>query len=104
MIDPLLEWSTYLGGGGWDEPWGIEEDSDGNILVSGCTSSSGWISGGPDTALNYIDAFVMKLTRYGNPLWSTYVGGTSEDRCFGTNNPRVHFSGWGHHLRGLGAC
>ncbi|MHC4521679.1 MAG: DUF7948 domain-containing protein, partial [Planctomycetota bacterium] len=83
IVDPDLIWSTYLGGQGRDTAKDVAVDSAGNILVTGWTASSGWVSGGYDTVYsaeysnagdNY-DAFVTKLSPDGAHLWSTYLGG-----------------------------
>ncbi|HUU85066.1 MAG TPA: SBBP repeat-containing protein [Phycisphaerae bacterium] len=74
-------WSSYLGGSGDDNGYGIAVDSSGNALVTGTTNSSGWVLGGFDTSYNGGgDAFVVKLGPAGNHLWSTYLGGNSEER------------------------
>jgi hypothetical protein len=73
-------WSTYLGGSGWTEGDGVAVEGSGNILVTGGTNSSGWVSGGFDTTLGgYVDAFVAKLSSSGGHLWSTYLGGSDDD-------------------------
>ena len=74
-------WSTYLGGAGNEWGLGVAVDSAGNILVTGQTSSIGWVSGGFDTTYNGggSDAFVVKLSPTGEHLWSTYLGGNSDD-------------------------
>ena len=70
-------WSTYLGGSSYDWGHGIAVDALGNILVTGDTTSSDWVSGGFDTNLSESAAgFVAKLTPTGDPLWSTYLNGT----------------------------
>jgi len=76
-------WSTYLGGSGRDCGRGIALDAAGNALVTGETSSSGWTSGGFDTTHNgSMDGFVVKLGPSCNHIWSTYFGGSSQDRGF----------------------
>ena len=68
-------WSTYLGGLESDSGSDIAVDQHGNALVTGDTSSSGWVSGGFDTSYNgQGDAFVAKLSSGGAHLWSTYLG------------------------------
>jgi len=80
IIDPDLAWSTYLGGSAWDRGRGIVADSAGNLLVTGETESSGWVTGGFDTTLGgSTDAFVVKLSPDGAHLWSTYLGGSAGD-------------------------
>jgi len=73
-------WSTYLGG--VDDDWGnaIAVDTNGNCYVTGITSSPDWTSGGYQTAFAGVsDGFVVKLNTSGAHLWSTYLGGTSDD-------------------------
>ena len=73
-------WSSYLGGSGYEEAAGIAIDASGNVLVAGRTSSSGWVWGGGDTTYNGgYDAFVLKLSAFGERVWSTYVGGGNDD-------------------------
>src|SRR5439155_14144119 len=40
VIDPTLVYSTYLGGSGWDEGFGIAVDAAGAVYVTGGTSSA----------------------------------------------------------------
>ncbi len=81
VIDPDLSWSTYLGGSDWDRGYGIAVDAAGNALVTGGTVSSGWVFDGFDTIYNgNQDAFVAKISATGGHLWSTYLGGSEEDR------------------------
>jgi hypothetical protein len=83
IIDPDLAWSAYLGGSGNDHAYDVTTDAADNILVTGETNSSGWISGGYDTSLSGIDAFVTKLTPAGAPVWSTYYGGGADEFGYG---------------------
>jgi len=86
VIDPELEWSTYLGGSNWDgdQGGGIAVDGSGNVYVTGFTYSSGWVSGGYDTTRpGQRDAFVAKLSSSGGHLWSTYLGGSWWDEGWG---------------------
>ncbi len=76
-------WSSYLGGNRRDGGNGIAVDGGGNVLVTGRTDSSGWVSGGWDTTYgdggDRPDAFVVKLTSEGAHTWSSYLGGHYED-------------------------
>ncbi|MEA1951270.1 MAG: SBBP repeat-containing protein [Planctomycetota bacterium] len=75
VIDPNLEWSTYLGGSDYDRGTSIAVDASGNVLVTGYTDSPGCtFEAGCDTTHNgYVDAFVAKLVvsfggaRYARP-------------------------------------
>jgi len=76
-------WSTFLGGSSDDEGYGIAVDGLSNVFVTGLTYSSGWVSGGFDTSFNggqfSNDAFVVKLSKDGAHLWSTYLRGSEVD-------------------------
>ncbi|MBP8128700.1 MAG: SBBP repeat-containing protein [Candidatus Hydrogenedentes bacterium] len=78
-------WSTYLGGTSTDYGYGIAVDSAGNCYATGRTQSSGWVSGGWQTAYGggSYDGFVVKLSTAGAHLWSTYLGGASADYGYG---------------------
>ena len=78
-------WSTYLGGGGDDTVYDMVVDAWDNVLVSGETTSSAWVSGGFDTSYNggAYDAFVAKLDAAGGHVWSTYLGGAASDHGVG---------------------
>ncbi|WP_432661808.1 SBBP repeat-containing protein [Wukongibacter baidiensis] len=82
IIDPVLIYSTYLGGSGFDVGFGIAVDNTGSAYVTGQTSSLNFplmnpiqpvIGGGSD-------AFVTKVNPAGTALiYSTYLGGSSFD-------------------------
>ena len=84
-----LVYSTYLGGSGAtssaiDTGQGIAVDSDGNVYVTGVTSSSDFpvTAGALDTTFNGggSDAFVTKLNNLGTALiHSTFLGGAAAD-------------------------
>ncbi|HXH51095.1 MAG TPA: SBBP repeat-containing protein, partial [Terriglobia bacterium] len=93
VIDPVLSYSTYLGGTDYNYATGIAVDASGNTYVAGYTSSvdfpisggvQGIFSGGScNTEVNTapcFDAFVAKLNPQGTGLvYSTYLGGTGDD-------------------------
>ncbi len=84
VIDPTLEYATYLGGSGLDRGNAIAVDASGNAYVAGGTLSpnfptgsafQGTYAGGP-----LGDAFVTKLNASGSArLYSTYLGGSGND-------------------------
>ena len=84
-----LLYSTYLGGNGKDDGFGIAVDAAGNAYVTGDTRSSDF----PGTAGSLIqsmygggdyDAFVTKLNANGTSiLYSTYLGGGNDDYGYG---------------------
>ena len=94
IIDPVLSYSTYLGGSDMDYANGIAVDPSGNAYVTGYTASTDFplvnpvqsspgggtcSEDGVDTTACF-DAFVTKLNPTGTALvYSTYLGGSNED-------------------------
>ncbi|MBI5232895.1 MAG: SBBP repeat-containing protein [Deltaproteobacteria bacterium] len=86
VIDPVLEYSTYLGGAGIDYGYGIAIDSLGNAYVTGYTSSTDFptLNALDSTANGNYDAFIAKLDSTGSALsYSTYLGGTYGETGYG---------------------
>ncbi|MFH1374826.1 MAG: SBBP repeat-containing protein [bacterium] len=81
VIDPVLEYSTYLGGGDTDYGYGIAADASGAAYVTGVTKSSDFPTENPyQTDQLGSDVFVTKLSSSGNSLvYSTYLGGSDGD-------------------------
>ena len=80
VIDPVLVYSTYLGGSGDDSATAIAVDGSGNAYVAGYTASSDFPTAGnpplQSTLSTTEDAFVAKLSADGSTLlYSTYLGG-----------------------------
>jgi len=87
VIDPVLEYSSYLGGGDQDVADGIAVDKDRNAYVTGMTLSADFPTEGAmqgTVAGPQSDAFVTKISADGSTLiYSTYLGGEdSGDRGF----------------------
>ena len=85
-IDPVLSYSTYFGGNGNDQGYGIAIDSSGNgsVYVTGITTSTNFPTSGPINPANGggIDGFVFKLVPAINLLvYSTYFGGNGTDNA-----------------------
>lgn len=82
VIDPVLSYSTYLGGSSIDEATSIAIDSSGNAYVTGETLSTNFPVRGSFQSLNAgnSDAFVFKLDSTGALVYSTYIGGSVSDR------------------------
>ncbi|MCL6600113.1 MAG: SBBP repeat-containing protein, partial [Alicyclobacillus macrosporangiidus] len=82
-----LLYSTYLGGNGDDEGFGIAVDSSGSAYVTGFTNSTNFPTQNPfqgSFAGGIYDVFVTKLSLAGNTLlFSTYLGGNGDDEGFG---------------------
>jgi hypothetical protein len=79
VIDPVLTFSTYLGGASFDWPAGIAVDGSGSAYVVGQTESSDFDTLNPyQTDLADEDAFVTKFSPDGDSLiYSTYLGGST---------------------------
>gem|GEM_PF-3369585 len=82
VIDPVLAYSTYLGGSDYDMGKGIAVDGAGNAYVTGRT----WSDDFPAVNARYPklwgdrDAFVFKLSADGQTVrYSTYLGGSDDD-------------------------
>ncbi len=85
IIDPVVVYSTYLGGGGPDCGRNITVDASGNVYVTGET----WSYNFPKSfaacesemkEARYPDVFITKIDTSGNNLvYSTYLGGSNDD-------------------------
>jgi hypothetical protein len=97
LVDPVMSYSTYLGGSGLDYANGIAVDAAGNAYVVGYTNSAdfpllnpaqpalggGTCGSGLDT-YPCLDVFVTKLNAAGTGLiYSTYIGGSGEEYGIG---------------------
>jgi hypothetical protein len=82
IIDPMLAYSTYLGGSSGDFGYGIAVDASGSAYVTGQTNSSNFPTQNPyqETRAGNDDVFVAKLSAGGDSLvYSTYLGGSQGD-------------------------
>jgi hypothetical protein len=88
VIDPVLAYSTYLGGGASEVAYAVAADLRGNAFIAGSTESTNFPttpgalrSGG---VAGVADAFVAKLNADGSALvYATYLGGSSHDVALG---------------------
>jgi hypothetical protein len=79
IIDPVVVYSTLLGGTGWDEAYGIAVDSSGRAYVAGHTTSADLPSATPSGGF---DVFVARLSPNGTALeYITYLGGSGDDQA-----------------------
>lgn len=100
VIDPLLSYSTYLGGSSDEYCLGLARDASGNLYVGGMTQSTNF----PTTAGAFRtvaagawDVFVTKLNPTGTAvLFSTYLGGSSEEdtRGLAVDDSGVYVAGF----------
>jgi len=80
IIDPVLLFSTYLGGSGFDQGYAIAVDSFGNSYVTGQTAAIDFpvTAGAFQTNYGGGDAFIAKLNPAGSALvYATYLNGAS---------------------------
>ncbi len=81
VIDPVLVYSTYLGGSGTDQPAGIALDNTGSVYIAGYTDSADF----PLAALGSLPigadhVFVAKFDPTGsNLVYADYIGGSNQD-------------------------
>ena len=83
IIDPVVQYSTYLGGGLADRGLAIAVDESGNAYVVGETRSLDFpLASSPQTDPETdADVFIAKLNATGTGLlFATYVGGSGRDR------------------------
>lgn len=93
VIDPVLSYSTYLGGTGSDRGFGVAVDGQGAAYVAGDTCSGdfpvanplqGFAGDGGACPSDGGDAFVAKLNPAGSALvYATYLGGSGADGARG---------------------
>ena len=82
VIDPVLDYSTYLGASSHDAINAITLDSEGAAYMIGYTFSADFPTLDPLQGISggVYDAFIAKLNSSGNSLvYSTYLGGDSRD-------------------------
>jgi uncharacterized protein (TIGR03437 family) len=83
VIDPVLIYSTYLGGSGTDDGYAIRVDASGSVYVAGSTSLTNFpILNAPDLAGGGGDIFVSKFDPTGKLLFSTIIGGSASDVAY----------------------
>ena len=100
VIDPVLEYATYVGGGDFDNALGIAVDAAGSAYITGWTGSLDFptknplqsqkagppppVPQQPDNGTDKRDdLYVAKLTPDGSSLvYSTYLGGSDLDRAY----------------------
>jgi gliding motility-associated-like protein len=78
-----LQWSTYYGDTGLDIGLQLEADATGNVWLSGWTSSTAGIAMPGSHQVIFgggsADAFLVRFSSTGMPLWASYYGGSGDD-------------------------
>lgn len=85
VIDPVMVYSTFLGGPGSDVANAVTVDPTGAAyIVGGAAPGFPTLAGGYKTTTTSRDVFVTKLTPAGDArVYSTYIGGSLEDAGYG---------------------
>ena len=81
-----LVWCSYLGGIGDDKAFGIAIDNAGNNLyIAGQTSSNNFplLNPAQPSFGGSFDGYVARVTTSGTKVYSTYLGGSADDRVTG---------------------
>jgi len=81
VIDPVLIYSSYLGGSDFDAAEAVAVDGTGNLYVTGETLSLNFPRAGTSRAsAGSYDLFVTKVNAGGSAfVYSTYIGGRGDD-------------------------
>jgi hypothetical protein len=85
IIDPVLVYSTYLGGSGSDLAAGICVNSQGSVFVTGITPSLDFPTENPydSSHSGQGDVFITKFASDGRSLiYSTFLGGSDSDEGY----------------------
>ena len=86
VIDPVISYSTYLGGTAQSAVTALAVDAAGNLYAAGWTEAIDFPVSNAIQAVNRggVDAFVFKLNPTGSTLlYATYIGGRGDDRAAG---------------------
>ncbi len=85
VIDPVLSFSTFLGGTDDDEAHDIAVDGNGDVYIVGEAASSNFPvrNAYQGTYMGYDDVFVTKFSSDGTLIYSTYLGGTGTEEGYG---------------------
>jgi len=87
MIDPTLDYSTYVGGSGEESGFGIAVDAKNNVIVAGSTDSLDFPSSDSGGIAGDRDIFVTKLdpsqAGANQLIYTTFIGGNGRDYAYG---------------------
>jgi hypothetical protein len=84
VIDPVISYSTYMGGTGLGAVTGVAIDSAGDLYAAGWTEALNFpiVLAAQAASGGSVDAFIVKLNPTGTALlYATYIGGSGDDRA-----------------------
>jgi hypothetical protein len=82
--------SSYIGGTGQDDTWGLAADGLGNLYMSGQTTSPNFTTTAgayQSTITGMTDMYFLKIAPTGSLMYSTFIGGTDVDAV---NRMKIH--------------
>ncbi|MEQ1762513.1 MAG: hypothetical protein ABL984_05120, partial [Pyrinomonadaceae bacterium] len=81
VIDPILSYSTFIGGDHQDIGYSVKLDGEGNSYIIGSTRSFNFpTTTGAVVVADFTDVFITKLSADGSQIvYSTVTGGNSDD-------------------------
>ncbi len=81
VVDPVLGFSTFIGGRGYDGASGVAASTTGDVFVAGWSLSFDFPLRRPVQLTNRgsWDGFAARYSRDGALMWSTYLGGEGAD-------------------------
>jgi hypothetical protein len=84
VIDPVVTFSTLLGGNGISAATAVGVDGAGFVYVAGYTDAADLpVLGGAQARAGGVDAYVAKIhASTGRLVFATYLGGAADDRAF----------------------
>jgi len=83
VIDPVISYSSYLGGSRIDQTTGVAVDAAGAAYVCGWTDSQNFLVLSSIRGFSgSIDAFLAKISPEGTLQWASFIGGSGDDRAF----------------------
>ncbi len=74
LIDPTMQWNTFIGGALWTNGYSLILDDSGNIYVAGRSQSTWGVPLNAHSGYNNLDGFVAKFNGSGILQWNTFMG------------------------------